>query len=217
MSTIHRIPRAIPRARQRRRQRGATVFVVVLVIAMLTGIGLFAAQAGSIATSTSGATRVKTQSRYLAESAMTTVMAKLSRDLQAHVDFMARQNSKDCLGQQSDPFYPQCSRFGRTYLEEQLGVKLYEGYDQAKGTHGTLGRAAGDADLLVELSDLHRLDRPVPGFDATSAGAVDVHFMSLMLHGTGRIRLAPPAGNTKTTLSATTFRAELVIGPLTGP
>jgi len=217
MTTDPRFPPALARALRRRRERGATVFVVVLVIAMLTGIGLFAAQAGSIATSTSGATRVKTQSRYFAESAMTTVMAKLSRDLQAHVDFMARQNSKECLGQQDDPFYPQCSRFGRTYLEHELGLKLYEGYDQPKGIHGTLGRAAGEADLLVELSDLHRLDRPVPGFDATSAGAVDVHFMSLMLHGTGRIRLASPSGGAQTTLSATTYRAELVIGPLTGP
>jgi hypothetical protein len=202
---------------QRASERGATVFVVVVVIAMLTGIGLFAAQASTIATSTSGGQRVATQSRYFAESAMTAVMAKLSRDLGAHVDFLARQNSKDCLGQAADPFYPQCSRFGRDYLEQELGFDLFQPYDKTSGVHGTLGRVENTAaDLLVEMNDLYRVERPIAGFDYTSAGAANVHFMSVMLHGTGRIRLEPQGG-TKTTLASTTFRAELIVGPITGP
>jgi len=205
------------RIRKKRGERGAAVFIVVLVIAMLTGIGLFAAQASSIATTTSGSTRVSTQSRYFAESAMTSVMAKLSRDLGAHVDFLARQNSKDCLGQAADPFYPQCSRFGRDYLETQLQFELFQPYNKTTGAHGTLGRVTDtEADLLVEMNDLFRIERPIAGFDYTSAGAANVHFMSVMLHGTGRIRLEPPNG-TKTTLSSTTFRAELIVGPITGP
>ena len=216
-SFVRTNPSVIARRRARRGERGATVFVVVLVIAMLTGIGLFAAQASTIATSTSGTSRVTTQSRYFGESAMNAVTAKLSRDLGAQVDFLARQNSTECLGQLGDPYYQNCTRFGRAYLEKELGFSLFQPYDAGTGHHGTLGRINNaTADLLVEMNDLYRIDRPIAGFDYTSAGAANVHFMSVMLHGTGRIRLEPPGG-VASTLSSTTFRAELVVGPISGP
>ena len=84
-------PTILHRAKKRRHERGATVFVVVLVLGLLTGIGLFAAQAASIATSTTGAARVSTQSRYSAEASMNSVMAKLSRDLGSHVANVLRR------------------------------------------------------------------------------------------------------------------------------
>lgn len=208
---------SIRRALKRRDERGATVFVVVLVLAMLTSIGLFAAQASSIATNTTGAARASTQSRYFSEASMNAVMAKLSRDLGSHVNFLARQNSKACLGQAADPFYPQCSQFGRGYIENELGVTMFQGYDEQTGAHGTLGRVAhANVDMLVEMNDLFRVDRPIAGFDYTSAGTANVNFMSIMLHGTGRVRKTPPNG-TAYTLSNTTFRAELIVGPVGGP
>lgn len=206
----------IRRAMKRRDERGATVFVVVLVLTMLTSIGLFAAQASSIATTTTGAARVSTQSRYFAEASMNAVMAKLSRDLGSHVNFLAKQNSKACLGQAADPFYPQCSQFGRGYIENELGVNLFQGYDEQTGAHGTLGRITNtNVDMLVEMNDLFRVDRPIAGFDYTSAGTANVNFMSVMLHGTGRVRQTPPNG-TAHTLANTTFRAELIVGPVGG-
>lgn len=210
-------PSILERARKRRDERGATVFVVVLVLSMLTSIGLFAAQASSIATSTTGAARVSTQSRYFAEASMNAVMAKLSRDLGSHVNFLAKQNSKACLGQAADPFYPQCSRFARGYIENELGVDMFQGYDAQTGAHGTLGRITDtDVDMLVEMNDLFRVERPIAGFDYVSAGTANVNFMSVMLHGTGRVRQMPLNG-TPRTLSNTTFRAELIVGPVGGP
>jgi hypothetical protein len=210
-------PRIRERAIRRRDERGATVFVVVLVLTMLTGIGLYAAQAASIATSTTGAARVSTQSRYFAEAAMNSVMAKLSRDLGSHVNFLAKQNSKACLGQTADPFYPQCSQFGRGYIEQELGLMLFQGYNDGTGVHGTFGRIPNmNTDMLVEMNDLFRVDRPIAGFDYTSAGTANVNFMSVMLHGTGRVRLAPQGADAKT-LASTTFRAELIVGPVGGP
>jgi len=205
------------RIRKQREQRGATVFVVVLVLVLLTGIGLFAAQASSIATSTTGAARVSTQSRYFAEASMNAVMAKLSRDLGSHVNFLAKQNSKACLGQAADPFYPQCSQFGRGYIENELGVNLYQPFNTQTGEHGSLGRITDtNVDMLVEMNDLFRVERPVAGFDYVSAGTANVNFMSVMLHGTGRVRQAPQNGTART-LANTTFRAELIVGPVGGP
>ena len=207
----------LARAKKRRNERGATVFVVVLVLVMLTGIGLFAAQAASIATSTTGAARVSTQSRYFAEASMNAVMAKLSRDLGSHVNFLAKQNSKSCLGQNFDPLYPQCSQFGRGYIENELGLNMFQGYDPQTGAHGTLGRITDtNVDMMVEMNDLFRVDRPIAGFDYASAGTANVNFMSVMLHGTGRVRQTPQGGTART-LSNTTFRAELIVGPVGGP
>ena len=204
-------------ALNRRDERGATVFVVVLVLAMLTSIGLFAAQASSIATSTTGAARLSTQSRYFAEESMNAVMVKLSRDLGSHVNFLTKQNSKACLGQAADPFYPQCSQFGRGYLENELGLTMYTGYNDQTGAHGTLGRITdANVDTLVEMNDLFRVDRPIAGFDYVSAGTANVNFMSVMLHGNGRVRQTPQGGTART-LSNTTFRAELIVGPVGGP
>lgn len=210
---------------KRRKERGAALFVVILVIAMLTGIGLFAAQASVIATSTSGANRVSTQARYFAEGGMNAVMARLSKQMGVDVTLLSRTDSTKCLGQDLgngnvDPTYHQCLRYTRNTLESQLGFALFTPYNEVNGKHGTLGRIQNaNADMLVEMDDLYRLERPVAGFDYTSAGAVNVHFMSVMLHGIGRVRLEPAlaqAADSKT-LSSTTFRSELVIGPITGP
>lgn len=217
--------KAAERFHKRRKQRGAALFVVILVIAMLTGIGLFAAQASVIATSTSGSNRVSTQGRYFAEGGMNAVMARLSKQVGVDITLLSRTDSTKCLGQDLgngnvDPTYHQCLRYTRNTLESQLGFSLFTPYNQASGKHGSLGRLKdANADILVEMDDLYRLERPVAGFDYTSAGAVNVHFMSVMLHGIGRVRLEPPLAQPADykTLSSTTFRSELVIGPITGP
>lgn len=212
----------------RRGERGATLFVVILVIAMLTGIGLFAAQASTIATSTSGGARVSTQSRYFAEGAMNLVMSKLSKEAGVEVTLLAKTSSTACLGQKVgaliDPTYQQCLRYTKSSVAKQLwnssnANEIFTPYDPQAGTHGSLGRLMdGEADFLVEMDDLYRIERPIAGFDYTSAGAANVHFMSVMLHGMGRVRLVPGGDeNLAKTLSSTTFRSGLIVGPMTGP
>jgi hypothetical protein len=94
---------------------------------------------------------------------------------------------------------------------------MFNGYDEQTGAHGTLGRITDtNVDMLVEMNDLFRIDRPIAGFDYASAGTANVNFMSVMLHGTGRVRQAPLNG-TPRTLANTTFRAELIVGPVGGP
>ena len=53
---IHAAPLALRLARRARRgrERGAAVFIVVLLISMLLGIGMFAARSASLSTATSG-------------------------------------------------------------------------------------------------------------------------------------------------------------------
>lgn len=58
-------------------ERGAAVFIVVLVLAMLTGIGLFAARSAVLSTTATGHARQMTQAHYLAEYATNFVLADL--------------------------------------------------------------------------------------------------------------------------------------------
>jgi hypothetical protein len=62
----------------RARQRGAAVFVVVLVITLLMGIGLFASRSSALATSAAGYGRQSTQTHYWTDYAMLNVTAEMS-------------------------------------------------------------------------------------------------------------------------------------------
>jgi len=194
-------------------ERGVAVFVVVLVIVMLGGVGLFAAQSSLLATSTSGAKRKAALSETAAGSAMSAVMVVLARSPEAHLDFMTAFPSTDCLGFAGALFPPPCARFGRTALEHELGISLFSPYDPFTGAHGSLGRALAETDLLLELTDRRALARSIAGFDASAAGPVDVRFETVSAHAEGLLRLTPP-GAPKQTLAVTTIRAELILGPV---
>ena len=78
-------------ARQHRRlaasQRGAAVFVVVLVVTMLTGLGLFAVRSSTMATATSGYNRQLTQVDYITVYAVAATVSDISAsEPQAVVD-----------------------------------------------------------------------------------------------------------------------------------
>ena len=66
------------RLRRRGRQRGTAVFIVVLMLTMLLGIGMFAARSAALATASSGNIRQATQTRYAADYAILLATAKLS-------------------------------------------------------------------------------------------------------------------------------------------
>src|SRR5262249_10831833 len=66
------------RSRRRARSRGAALFIVVLVVTLLLGIGAFAARSALLANTSSGFDRQMTQSRYVSEYALMIAVAKLS-------------------------------------------------------------------------------------------------------------------------------------------
>src|ERR1700720_2843853 len=72
-------------------ERGAAVFVVLLVIVMLTGIGVFATRAAALATQASGFERQMTQTHYLTEYAVLVTAAELSSPrMDAYIIAMAK-------------------------------------------------------------------------------------------------------------------------------
>ncbi len=59
--------RILRRIKRRSRERGAALFVVVLLITMLLGIGVYAARSATLATSASGHGRQMIQTQYVAQ------------------------------------------------------------------------------------------------------------------------------------------------------
>src|SRR5690606_37115461 len=62
-------------AMMRRNERGAAVFVVVLVIALLTGLGLFAVRSATTAIAASAYNRQLNQTHYVADMAVVATVA----------------------------------------------------------------------------------------------------------------------------------------------
>ena len=207
------------------------MFVVMLVITLLTGVGLFATQASSLATRASGYNKQMTQTHYLTEFALQTTIAELSTDKRsAYLKTMAQVPDASCVAvlnkANNTPVTNRtCYRFGYTDLEAAIPVannKLLVA--PAVGASGSLGfvdpngKVLTEGDFLVEMTDLGPYSPPVAGNDLTS-GSVNMQYYSVTLNATGQVRPKSAAANSVDAnagrgASLETSRAHIVIGPL---
>jgi hypothetical protein len=89
----------VRKSRRRGPERGAALFMVVLVITLLLGIGMFAARTAHLATTASGGARQAMQAHYVAEYALLFAESKLSNG-GAQSYLKAMSNPVDvCFGQ----------------------------------------------------------------------------------------------------------------------
>lgn len=160
-------------SRSRSRERGAAVFIVVLLIAMLTAIGFFAAQAASLSTISSGHARQSTQARYLAEVGQQTAAAyfgdsdsdgpSLVRDARNYPDRVCDMVNKPeycCFGVDTTKPNPyRCLRLRSGYLENKYQPFVVP---PAAPLPGSLGWADLDYDIRIEVTDLSRVAYPLP-------------------------------------------------------
>ena len=214
------------RARRARAQRGAAVFIVVLVITMLTGIGVFAVRSSILATTASGYDRQMIQTHYITEYAVLAAASELSTDRRdAYVRRMTKlddcPNFTDCKcksikGASALISNSTCYIFGYGDLEAQLGtsnkfVTPTDNSDPSNKIPGSLGHGDLSADFRVEMTDLAPADRPIAGHDPNNQ-AVALQFVSVTLNAVGHVR--PGGGSDKAAASMEQARAHLIVGPL---
>jgi hypothetical protein len=198
-----------------RRQRGAAVMLVVLILAMLMGIGLVAARTAQLSIGASGYDRQMTQTHYVTQYGIVAATSELSSArLAGYIRTMALSPDTQCsqgLLQLYVPDYT-CYRFGYQDLQTQAAQTFMPA---VPGT--ALGNANIEADWLVEMSDLAPA-APVAGMDLTSSGASNLRFMAVTLTSTGQVRPTTLGTNSQTTIglsaSVETQRAHLLVGPL---
>jgi len=176
----------------RSRERGATLFVVVLVITLLMGIGAFAARSAALATAASGSERQMTQARYVAEYALNYAASVLSNGgAQAYLQQVRTPPPTVlCYGQTTGMAQRTCYRMLASDLQPQLGgVNLCDPVNGA--IRGSLGMANAECDFAVEMSDLSE-GFTMPGFDLGHGKALK--FWYVTASATGQVRLANTAG-----------------------
>ena len=114
------------RLRRRGRQRGTAVFIVVLMLTMLLGIGMFAARSAALATASSGNIRQATQTRYAADYAILLATAKLSDGgSQSYLNQAANTpvaKAQNCEAQ-GTLARPTCYKFFYGEIEAELAVQ----------------------------------------------------------------------------------------------
>ena len=217
--------RAVPahwrRARRRASRRGVTVFVVVLVLVMLTGLGMFAARSASLATSASGYERQMTQTHYIAEYALLATAAELSTGrLDSYINQIKQVPDPAGCTAQANVKNKTCYRFGYSDLESRLPApsKFLVPYDAGNKTPSSLGQADLDANFIIEMTDFGP-GPPVAGMDQSTSGAAKFVFKDVTLTITGEVRPRPADPTLVDTRYATSAsfestRAHLLLGPV---
>ena len=210
----------------RSRERGATLFVVLLVILLLMGIGVLSARSAQLATQASGSERQMTQARYVAEYGLQFAAARLgSLNAGSYLNTMiGQQDSKNltsppkpppkdlCFGQVNGtpgvPACRTCARMRASDFTTELGFPVC---DQMN--------AQGNAtcDFEVELTDL--TEGPTAS-GANLSGEAAQKYYYVTGTSTGQVLLSTTANPSLTQTAVTesagiqTVRSRLVAGPV---
>ncbi len=210
--------------RRRRRQRGMSVLIVFLVMTMLVGIGVFAARSSTLSTSMAGSSKQLAQTRYLTEYAIMNAAAALARDPDRYVKempkYVAVAGDPKCYGFATVP-NATCFPIGFKQLEDDAKTPLVVPADVPNKVPGGLGIGDLDTDFNIDITDLQPASPPVAGEALNADSAVKVSYLSLTLTATGQIRAKVQAANMQQNLSLNasvqSWRAHLVVGPLSNP
>ncbi len=224
----HRISSPITRAGRASGQRGAAVFVVMLVVTLLTGLGIFAVRSASLSTMASGFNRQLTQTHYVADYAVLAMVGELGLNAQVHSTNMTSGGSTQCVGFAdlvAADKTPSCAQYGygelnalaQTYSSQEL-IQPPTGTYPATVVPGSLGASPLEGDMRIEVTDWHPAWPILPGNDATKG---QLGYAMVTVSAIGLVRPNPTgmAAGTWDTASATaagveSSRAHVVLGPV---
>lgn len=209
----------------RRRERGAAVFVVLLVISLLTGLGLFAVRSATTAIAASGYNRQLNQTHYVADLGIIAAVAYGGDNPEAVKQLMMRGpdtagGDVKCVGFDQQ-VTPTCMLLGYDDINSRIqAANSQNQLIDELGRQPLPGVQPLDADLRIELTDLHP-SRPVAGHEVAggSGAGARLRFAQLTVTATGLVRPEQAVAGTWDLMSATaagieSSRAHVVIGPV---
>lgn len=226
-------PDTIRRHRLRRaRERGNALFVVVMVITLLTGVGVFAMRSASLSTLAAGYNRQGVQTLYLSEFGTRSAAAELVGKEQHYFnrivrgstaagdDCRANRELLDTLESLNLTDQPPCAKLLSHDIWQRassaFGGTSYVG-NSARALAGELGSSDLEGAFVVEMTDLAQVNTPLAGEDS-SAGRMK--HMQVLLTTTAQVRpIIAGAGNAcqnalSVTSSLQTLRAKVTFGPV---
>lgn len=222
-----------PQARRaaRRNDRGVTVLVVVLVIAMLSAVGVFASKSASLALAQGGYMRQATQTHYVTQYALDATLAAVSGDVPGYVaeieefgeDKVAAYSGTSAWAGCQTPTVGnrRCYKFGRDSLATRFGLGPLLVAPTATtgllGSPGSLGRSSIDGNFIVEATDLAQVMAPVAGERATGAPVsyYSVTFSAIANVGPPVATVGTPEDQLRTAVSSVEgARVQATLGPV---
>jgi hypothetical protein len=220
------------RIARRRDERGAAIFVVVMVLTMLTGVGVFAMRAASLAESASGYDRQNTQNHYVGEYGLYGAVAELSSPRRNIYYDRLKTGKEKCLATKGLPpsstgIVPcapiETGEVQAAVMSNFSGRPLFEPATMTsagKVTPGSLGPGGLDGDFRVEMSDPGPVGLPVAGAQQNVQSGTVWRYQQVTLTSVGQVRPAGNAGVCNPVAAGVagneTGRAFVVIGPILG-
>jgi len=221
------IERQLLAFRQRRRERGATIFVVLTVMTLLTAVGVYAARSASLVDRAAGFDRQFLQTHYIAAYGTLAIAAELGTGSASMRVMQMAKNPETCMVTRGLD-YPgagtaPCMKLSMEELAGRVGSfytgrKLLEQPTESPLVPGSLGpykAAALDGNFAVELSEPGPVSRPVAG---TDVGGTGTSFQYLRVTATTLGQVAPKVGACTEGNSAVagleTMRAYVEFGPV---
>ena len=206
--------------RRRQQMRGATMFIVVLVITLLSALGMFAVRSAGLATLASGFDRQLTQTHYVTEYGIYTLVADVSNKPNVYYQQMVTtdpgKKTTSCVGH-GQVLGATCMKVGLADLEQFVVQKhnpknkvfrpsKVSGYKTVEA--GSLGPRELEGDWKIELTDLHGLAWPVAGYDNTPGSGARPQFVIMTVSAEGMVRPKQQTKNKWDTASATAASIE---------
>lgn len=164
------VRRRLPHRRKRSRERGAAMFVVLMVILILSGIGTFALSNARYEVQATGFTRMRYVSQEISQFGGMAAMNEVATAPGAYVMRMrnAATTGEKCLANGGLPLTPPppCFHLYLSDIENRTGMtteKIFRPAIPSTSTPGSLGLSTLSGGFVVELTEPLDVVRPVPG------------------------------------------------------
>ena len=205
--------------RVRRNQRGASIFVVMSVLMVLTAAGVFATHVAGLNQRMSGYAKQATLSTYIADMGTMAVVDELSNGSASAYMHLVLAGTDDCQANPPEVVpgdrHP-CYRLTKRDIEQRMASEV--------GAASRLFDASGlstplsplTADFVVEMTDPGESIKPIAGMDQSGVGP-RFRYLQLTFSGVGQARpsddllIDQPIGRMATVRAN---RAVVQVGPL---
>jgi len=213
--TSKRLP---ARTASRRTERGATLFVVVLALTMLTGIGLYTVHSTTLIARASGNERQAMQTEYLAQLGTLATLSQFSTAPAVYVPYALR-GADDCRMNQglttTSITPPSCFELSNDQMTPPGGA-LFE-TDSFSNPGAYLPDVTGH--FLSETTDVAPTLGPIAGMDAVSKGAFRLYQAKITTISQLQPATATPNACVEGVMQVAgqhMTRAHVIVGPIGG-
>jgi hypothetical protein len=207
----------LKRGRSRGAERGTALFVVVLVITLLTGVGIYAVHTSALVDRAAGQSNQAAQAAYASELSTLVAVAHLST-IEGGVRAKEAERALDeCAGNDGinllEVRKPACLKLNQSDLTSQTGAPVMD----------SDSLSAGDAEAPlsfryeIEGTDMSSPNRPMPGMDLGANAKLGFRKFAL----TSMTHVFPDGGGANVCAGGVApitgqhqIRAHLIVGPI---